>query len=78
MPTDPVDDDKPSITTSYAAEYLGSTPNTLKRWRALGKGPPYYRGLSRKILYKRSDLDLFIASRRVDTRVVGVVSEQAA
>jgi hypothetical protein len=81
MQDTPVDDDKPKVPTKDAAAYIGSKPNTLKRWRSLGVGPPFYRGLTRRILYKRSDLDRFIASRRVDTRmdrprVVG--SEQGA
>jgi Helix-turn-helix domain len=62
-----VSTEKPELPTEEAAEYIGSTPNTMKRWRSLKKGPPYYRGLTNRILYKRSDLDRWMASRRVDT-----------
>jgi hypothetical protein len=30
------------------------------------RGPPYYRGLGKKVLYAVSDLDGFIRSSRVD------------
>lgn len=49
-----------------AAEYIGVTSGTLTQWRYRGKGPAYYRGLSREILYRRADLDEFIASCRID------------
>ncbi len=57
--------DKPNLGTSAAAEYLDSKESTLRTWRYLRKGPAYFRGLSRKILYRRSDLDVFIESRRI-------------
>jgi hypothetical protein len=58
-------DDKPDIPPDAAAEYIGVSSGTLTQWRYRGKGPAYYRGLSREILYRRADLDEFIASCRV-------------
>ena len=58
-------DDKPDISTVAAAEYIGSTESTMRTWRSLRKGPPYYRGLGKEILYRKVDLDAFIRSRRI-------------
>ena len=43
--------------------------NTLKDFRYKGVSPfPYYR-IGRKILYKRSDIEFLINSRKVDANV---------
>lgn len=50
--------DRP-LTEHEVAELLGVSPNTLKHWRWIGKGPRYVK-LVRKIGYRRQDLDEWI------------------
>lgn len=52
----------PWLDTDAAASYLGSTPGTLKNWRATGKGPRYHVVQERLIRYHRDDLDSFVRS----------------
>ena len=59
-------DNKPDMRTTAAAEYIGSTESTLRTWRCQRRGPAYYRGLSKEILYRKADLDAFIRSRRIE------------
>ena len=60
------DDDRPSMTTEEAAAYIGCTPATLMTLRSRGGGPPFYRGLAKRVLYRRSDLDRFVEQHRVE------------
>jgi hypothetical protein len=47
-----------------AAEYLGGiVVGTLAKWRHYGGGPEYVR-IGSRIMYERSALDAYIASRR--------------
>lgn len=57
------------MTTEEAAAYVGCTPGTLTTIRSRGGGPPFYRGLSKRILYRRADLDRFIEAHRVEAPV---------
>ena len=61
----PTGGDSTDLTTLEAAAFLGSPAATLKNWRARDKGPPYYRGLRREVLYRRADLIEFRESLRV-------------
>jgi helix-turn-helix protein len=50
------------LTTDEAAERLGTTPGTLRKWRQLGCGPAYIKGdreQGRKTLvrYRVADLE---------------------
>jgi hypothetical protein len=47
-----------------AAELLHARPQTLRAWRNRRKGPAFYK-LSGRILYKREDLEAWIARCRV-------------
>ena len=60
---------RPDLTPQDAAECLGLTPRGLRQWRRRNYGPAYYRGLGKQILYRQSDLDSFIESRRVEPEV---------
>jgi len=55
------------LDTAAAAEYLGLAPTTLSTWRwsggPEGGGPPYIRLSSRRIRYRRRDLDRWLTSR---------------
>jgi excisionase family DNA binding protein len=50
----------PWLSTGQAAEYLGSSPATLKNWRSSGEGPAYHTCNGRLIRYHRDDLDRFV------------------
>lgn len=50
----------PWLDTERAAEYLGSTPGTLKNWRATGQGPRYSVIQSRLVRYHAAELDRFV------------------
>jgi len=60
-----MDDNRPRMTTAEAAAYLNCAESSLKSGRSRGRGPTFYRGIGREILYRRADLDAFIESCRV-------------
>lgn len=47
------------------AEILGVSPNTLKHWRWVGKGPRYVK-LVHRVAYRRDDLSAWIAANVTD------------
>ena len=53
-----------AMSEHVAAEFIGSSPRTLQRWRGTGEGPPYHRLGRRKIIYFRSELLGWLSSRR--------------
>lgn len=55
-------DTSPWLTTEGAAAYIGSTRNTLKTYRARGKGPPFHRVSGRLVRYRRDELDAWLRS----------------
>jgi Helix-turn-helix domain len=50
--------------TYEAAAYTGFSPELFESWRHKGEGPPYSQP-SRRVRYKRSDLDEWLAKHRV-------------
>ncbi|MBZ5609130.1 MAG: helix-turn-helix domain-containing protein [Acidobacteriia bacterium] len=44
-----------------AASILGLKPNTLRKWRVLGRGPRY-RKLGRAVRYSKADLDAWLST----------------
>ncbi len=48
-----------------AAGYLQLAPKTLARWRWAGKGPNYSR-LGAAVRYAVAELDIFIASGKIE------------
>jgi excisionase family DNA binding protein len=52
------------MTTLEAAEYLGVSAATLKRWRGKKEGPEYMRLGERIIRYRSSDLDRWLLQAR--------------
>jgi hypothetical protein len=38
-------------------------PRTAQRWRASGEGPPFVRLGKRRVLYRRSDVERWLAGR---------------
>ncbi|HEY9787574.1 MAG TPA: helix-turn-helix domain-containing protein [Candidatus Obscuribacterales bacterium] len=55
----------PLLTRREAAEYLGVTPETLAIWHCTKRYPLPIVKIGRLAKYKKSDLDAFIASRRI-------------
>lgn len=54
------------LTTKEAAECLGFSEESLKKWRKRSEGPGYYKMMG-SIYYTQSDLDKFKASCKVAT-----------
>ena len=59
------------INTKEAAELISMRPQTLRRWRSLGKGPIYIRlgGRNGKALYRLSDLEAWLRQRTFSSTV---------
>lgn len=51
------------LTTPAAAEYLGLSPATLETKRSRGGGPVFSK-LGRRVVYRREDLDSWVAERQ--------------
>lgn len=56
------------LTRAQAAEYLGTSPDTLRRWDREGEGPVFYRLSEKTVYYLESDLSEWLESRRVEPR----------
>lgn len=66
--------DSEFIKSPDAARMLGLVPGTLRAWRVRGRGPRYYKfGQGGPVMYKRSELEAWIAERNM-----GSTSEQTA
>jgi excisionase family DNA binding protein len=52
------------LTLSETAELLRLSERTLERWRVVGGGPVFCK-LGKRVLYRRIDLDAWIASHVV-------------
>lgn len=61
------DRDHELLTIAEAADLLRSPVATLRYWRHLGVGPCSFR-VGRRVLYRRTDIDNWIAARRDATR----------
>jgi excisionase family DNA binding protein len=49
------------LTQSEVAELLRLSERTLERWRVIGGGPAFCK-FGKRVLYRRADLDQWIAS----------------
>ena len=52
-----------NLSVDQAAQRLGLSTSWLNKARISGGGPPYLK-LGRRVLYDRSDLDVWMAARR--------------
>ena len=50
------------LSTTQAADLLGTTRRTLEDWRHRGAGPVFVKLRSRMVRYRREDLDAFVAA----------------
>jgi len=47
---------------------FGIGRQTLANWRSVGRGPAYITVSRRLVLYRRSDIEAWLAARRRETR----------
>lgn len=66
----------PTLLTRDAAPYCGYSERHFIRMRQLGEGPPYLR-MRGKVLYRQSDLDAWLDSKRVVPPREGEVTKEA-
>lgn len=52
--------EKVYLNTAQAAEMLGVRPATMRTWRALDKGPKFYKS-SRSVFFKVEDIEAWIS-----------------
>jgi predicted site-specific integrase-resolvase len=57
--------ESPYLKPKAAADYLGTSPSTLAKWRMTGYGPAYAcLGTRGPIIYREDDLRAFAEQRR--------------
>lgn len=56
--------DDPLLETAEAAKLIKTPPATLQWWRHMSRGPKYIR-IGRRVFYRKSALDAFIAAGEV-------------
>jgi prophage regulatory protein len=61
------------LDTEQAADYVLHTPSTLRYWRHMGKGPECFSMGGRKVFYRRSVLDAWIAKQEASNPRVKTV-----
>jgi predicted DNA-binding transcriptional regulator AlpA len=59
------------LSEKEAARYLNLARQTLSNLRFKKEGPPYIRLLPGRIGYKLSDLEAYLAARRIDPEAIG-------
>ena len=53
-------------TPAEVADYLHKSEKTLRNWRSLGIGPPYYKPVGGGILYRWPEVEKWLTSQAVD------------
>jgi predicted DNA-binding transcriptional regulator AlpA len=64
------------ITDAQFCILMMISPRTSNQWRRENKAPPYMRVGLRRILYKRTDVEAWIASRTFRHRAAEVTSKK--
>lgn len=57
------DNSRAALPVNAAASYLGLSASTLNKLRLTGAGPAYSK-LGRRVVYRQSDLDVWLESHR--------------
>jgi excisionase family DNA binding protein len=52
------------LTTEEVATLMRTSPETVRYWRHVGKGPKSFKPGGRRVLYAREDVEKFIAAAR--------------
>ncbi|MGI4794896.1 MAG: helix-turn-helix transcriptional regulator [Janthinobacterium lividum] len=66
------------LTVAQYCELTQINPKTSQRQRLRGDGPPFVRFGSRTVLYRRSDVDAYLAKRTFKHRAEEATAPQAA
>ena len=51
------------LTTTEASEVLRVAPQTLRRWRCRGSGPPFIKVSNNRVVYRWSAIENFVSDR---------------
>jgi excisionase family DNA binding protein len=51
------------MTTQEIAELLRTSPETVRYWRHIGRGPASFK-IGRRVLYDRADVEAWVAAAR--------------
>jgi excisionase family DNA binding protein len=68
------DPQSPLLRQSEAADHLRLSQRTLERWRVSGTGPAFVK-LGRRVLYRKLDLEEWIASRVLHSTSEAAISD---
>ena len=66
-----------ALDSNAAAAVIGISPNTLRYWRCMGRGPRYFKlGASQQagVRYDPADLDAWNEARKFDSTSAATVS----
>lgn len=69
----PSSSDSEYLTDPQVCALLHVVPRTTARWRSDGNGPAFVRAGGRRILYRRSDLERWLAGRTFAHRAAEAV-----
>lgn len=58
---------QPNLNEQQSAEHVNLSPYTMRNMRQAGRGPAFAR-LGGRVIYRRSDLDKWIAEHMVSTQ----------
>lgn len=56
-----------ALDTEAAAAYIAHSPETMAKWRWLGRGPAYAK-IGGRIVYRRASLDRWLAEHEVSPK----------
>lgn len=62
------------LSASQFCELLGIDERTAMRWRGTGCGPKFVRIGPRRVVYRRSDVDAWVAARTFKHRAAEAVA----
>ena len=71
------DTPSPLLSGPETARYLGIKPQTLRKWRLTGHGPPYVRigdSPRSRVAYRLSDIEAWVAARTFESTAAETVA----
>jgi predicted DNA-binding transcriptional regulator AlpA len=75
--TDDLPPDRYLTEQDLLEEYL-IPPRTAQRWRSEGRGPKWIRLGRRRVIYRRSDVEIWLAERTFSSRADELARSMAA
>ncbi len=66
------------LSDAQLCELMHVVPRTTARWRVSGDGPPFVRAGASRVLYRRSDVDAWLAARTFPHRAAEMSQGVAA